>query len=252
MECAPGKSRQRKMRRPILAEALLSYPEDYEEIVRTQGVAKFPYRPTHSFDGDFINSQHKALFNTALQPGKPIIDHEIEGWLRREDAAKLYEMAYFCGGDIVELGTSRGLSAFIMASAIKDAKMSGAIYTTDLLEDRCTAATKRLKSRGVDNVFVLCDEGEAFLRRWADQGKKFTFAFIDHAHDYDPVKRACVVLADVLVPGSFVAFHDFCDSRNFDEGTNNFGVFQGVEDGIDASFRFYGAFGCMSLYRYEP
>lgn len=230
---------------------LHQYKSDLDEIVGSKGRAKFPYRKTMEFAGDHINSRHLDLLHHTLQEGKPIIAHEIEGWLRREDAAKLYEMAYFAGGDIVELGTSRGLSAFIMAQAIKDAGKSDDVHTVDMLEDRCSAARKRMAARDVRNIFIHCAEGAAFLRDLVKRRKKFRFAFIDHSHHYAPVREACTLLDQVLERGSFVGFHDFCDTRNFKVHPDDFGVYQAVTDGLPPSFEFYGAFGCMSLYRYE-
>lgn len=37
-----------------------------------------------------------------------IINIGIDGWLLLADAMKLYELTYFCPGDVIELGTYRG------------------------------------------------------------------------------------------------------------------------------------------------
>src|SRR5262249_44886716 len=70
-----------------------------------------PYRRTIAGPG-FINEHHRFF---AVCPVKEeiLIDIDIPGWLRREDALKLYEMAYFTNGHILELGTYQGLSTAI-------------------------------------------------------------------------------------------------------------------------------------------
>jgi len=56
-----------------------------------------PFRPTFSYAGGFINPEHAAFATCPTRHG--MIDVGIDGWLLPADALKLYEMAYFCGGD---------------------------------------------------------------------------------------------------------------------------------------------------------
>jgi hypothetical protein len=79
-----------------------------------------PYQKTYAFPGPFINQSHHRLALSALHDSSDMINIGIEGWLLPADALKLYEMAYFCGGDILELGTYKGLSTSIMAEASRD------------------------------------------------------------------------------------------------------------------------------------
>jgi predicted O-methyltransferase YrrM len=44
----------------------------------------------------------------------------IPGWLRSEDAEKLYELAQLTPGPILEVGTHFGKSAVVMALALQD------------------------------------------------------------------------------------------------------------------------------------
>jgi len=226
------------------------YQKDYDAVMSSKGAQKFLYRKTYEYPGEVINKRHASFLTHKKKEGSPIIDHEIEGWLRQEDAAKLYELAYFCEGDIVELGTSRGLSAFIMSQALSDKRSQSTIYTVDMRQDCRDAATKRMRSRGVTNVVAECAEGAEWLRNWIYQGKRFGFGFIDHAHTYEPMLNACRLLDKVMMPGAFVAFHDYADRRNFDEPRDVFGVLPAIEDGLSKSFEFYGAFGCLAIYRF--
>ena len=60
------------------------------------------------------------------------IDVGIRGWSQHDDALKLYEMAFFAEGDILELGCFEGLSTSIVAQAIADADRSRKMHTIDL------------------------------------------------------------------------------------------------------------------------
>jgi hypothetical protein len=60
-----------------------------------------PYAKTHKFEGEFINDNHRRIGTAPLgHMGIPIcIDLGIDGYLQREEALKLYELAYFNKGD---------------------------------------------------------------------------------------------------------------------------------------------------------
>ena len=54
-----------------------------------------------------------------------------------------------------------------------------------------------------------------------------------------------------LLPGSYVAFHDFIDPRNFDPAFSDYGVAQGAADGLSSAFAFVGGCGCMGIYQFK-
>jgi predicted O-methyltransferase YrrM len=218
------------------------------------GTRAFPYHPTFEFSGDYIDAEHARIARLPLEDGLRIIlsqpgsGEPYPGWLQRADALKLYEMAHFAGGDILEVGSYQGLSATIMSMALRAAQRSSRIYTVDL-EPACTAATlQRVENGGFsDYVTASTEEGAAAVRRLAGEGKQFGFAFVDHSHEYGPVRDVCRELDRVLLPGSFVFFHDYSDPRN---QTGEYGVYAGVADGLPRDrFEFYGIYGCAALYR---
>ena len=45
----------------------------------------------------------------------------LPGWLLEGDALKLYELARDAAGPVLEIGTYRGKSAVLMATALRDA-----------------------------------------------------------------------------------------------------------------------------------
>ena len=81
------------------------------------GRASRPYLPTHEFGGSFINDSHR-FYSTCPSKDGMLIDVGVVGWLLRADALKLYELAYFAAGDILEIGCSHGLSTSSIARAV--------------------------------------------------------------------------------------------------------------------------------------
>lgn len=214
------------------------------------GKASRPYRPTHEFGGSFINESHR-FYSTCPSKDGMLIDVGIVGWLLRADALKLYELAYFAPGDILEIGCSHGLSTSIIARAVVDSGLPRRIDTVDL-DPTCVTRTRELlqlmqHDRLVD---VHCGDGAAVCRELAAAGRTFAFVFIDHHHSYRPVFDVCVELASLTAPGALCLFHDYNDPRNADPANVDFGVYQAVQEGLPAAdFEFHGIFGCTGLYR---
>ena len=89
-----------------------------------------PYRPTYAFRGAAIDATHRLLATCPRRDG--MIDIGIPGWLLPADAQKLYEMVRFCGGDVLELGTYRGLSASLALEAMTAAGSDATLVSIDL------------------------------------------------------------------------------------------------------------------------
>ena len=217
------------------------------------------YRPTFDFPGEFINESHKHFVTCPVKDGILIelrthgtSGSVIEGWLRREDAQKIYEIAYFVSGDILELGAYHGLSTTILSRANADSPHKKHIYSVEL-DSEAAATTRRnldQASLGKD-VTILCNDASTAIRGFASQGKRFEFVFVDHSHAYDAVYSVCRELGEVMLPGGFCLFHDFNDQRN-GENNDDYGVYQAVLNGLNpGEFEFYGVYGCAALYRFN-
>lgn len=208
-----------------------------------------PFRPTFSYRGDFINAEHAAFATCLTRQG--MIDIGIDGWLVPADALKLYEMAYFSGGDYMELGTFRGLSTSIMLRAAVAAGLANKILSIDL--DPCAQDAGRATLAGMpgaDRVLFFHTDGDEALATYRRANRLFDFCFIDHSHRYEHVLSACQVLHHVLRRGGFCMFHDYNDQRNARMDNDDYGVWQGVNDGLDKRrFEFWGIFGCSGLFR---
>lgn len=208
-----------------------------------------PYRRT--FVGpEFINEHHR-FFACCPVKEEILIDIGIPGWLRREDALKLYEMAYFTSGHILELGTYQGLSTAILAQAVKDTGKGKLMTSVDLDPKGTAEAERHLKQRGLDTyVQLVCAEATQFCREFINNKRTFCFVFIDHSHAYRDVSEICQLLPELLLEGGFCLFHDFNDVRNNDVNNLDYGVSRAVYDTLSMEvFDFYGIYGCTALYR---
>jgi hypothetical protein len=234
-----------------------SHPETFLSINELGSVIP-PYRSNFDFPDPFIDKSHQDIAKYPLRKGilikirnRPLFGKVIPGYLRREDALKLYEMAYFACGDILELDPLHGLSTSILARANRNSSHPRHIYTVDL-DPSCVKSTSvNLRSLGLhEHVTATCENAVAAVKRFISEGKHFGFVCVDHSHAYEPVYDVCRQLRRVIVSGGFCQFHDFNDARNRNPDNKDYGVYQAVMDGLGKSdFEFYGIYGCTALYR---
>lgn len=125
---------------------------DETRIQLSEAGAWRPYVKTFDFQGPAINAFHQSLASAPLgRMGVPFcIDLGIDGYLATAEAMKLYEMALFCEGDILELGTFRGLSGSIIAQALSD-KGTGYLETCDIDPASSALAETTIKPRAGGN-----------------------------------------------------------------------------------------------------
>jgi SAM-dependent methyltransferase len=197
----------------------------------------------------------KRILNAPLgRMGVPfLINLEIDGFLGRDDALKIYEMAYHSDGDVLELGTCKGLSTSIIAEALGEAG-GGNLETVDIDAAANEVARENVKSRrfGEKVTFAIQDAAKR-MDELSSLGRKFGFVFIDHWHGYDATYEAASRVRDLLKPGGYVLFHDFLDPGNSDPN-HVYGVYQAVLDTIclDDEFEFICNSGCCGLFRRKP
>jgi predicted O-methyltransferase YrrM len=223
------------------------------------GKRSFPYEPTYPIKTP-INDFHNYFTSCDKDGPKILMNNDagenLPGMLRREDAMKIYELALKTTGDILELGCFRGLSTFIITKAILHSSPDKKLTTVDLSADHIKSAKYNISTidrdvnENPDLLETIVSDAGAAITKLVANGRKFTFAFIDHSHAYKHVLDVCQKLDDVIEPGGFCLFHDYNDKRNSDERHTDYGVYQGVRDGLsDDVFDFYGCYGCTGLYR---
>ncbi|CAB4326856.1 MULTISPECIES: class I SAM-dependent methyltransferase [unclassified Brucella] len=219
---------------------------DFNELV-------FPHRPTISAV-DFIDERHEEIAGakTGMHQIDVCIDLGIEGYLTHGDALKLYEMAALGRGDVLELGTHKGLSTTILAEALSR-RADGIIETIDIDLTTNIQARENVAARvGTDRVNFVVMDATRRLDELIKMHRRFGFVFVDHWHGYDATYEAASRLENLLLDGGFVLFHDVINPGNADPD-HPYGVFQAIDDTIrkDSRFVFCGNFGCCSLYQFN-
>jgi hypothetical protein len=179
-----------------------------------------------------------------------LIDLGIEGFLHKSEALKLCEMGYYAKGDILELGTHKGLSTSILAHALHD-RGNGRLATFDI--DPATNAIARENLTGVagrDRVDFNVTDAKIGMDGLIKKERQFGFIFVDHWHGYDATYEAAVRVPKLLSAGGYVMFHDFFDASNRDP-EHVYGVYQAVVDvfGKNPEFIFSGAAGGAALFQ---
>lgn len=210
-----------------------------------------PYRPTFAMKTDTIDAQHYRIMTAPLghQNIPVLIELGFTGFLMRAEAMKLYEMAYFSPGDLLEIGTHKGLSTSILASALA-ARHRGRLETVEIDSALSEIARDNVRNRpGFDRVTFTVSPATERLDELVAESRRFGFVFVDHWHAYEETADAIARLKTLLVPGGFVMFHDFLDPGNFD-ADHPYGVYEAVLDGIctDTDYLFCGNFGGSGLF----
>lgn len=190
------------------------------------------YAPSHPLDGEFVNDAHRdALASVA----------DIPGWLQPGDALKLYELAYFARGPILEIGTYRGKSTSIIAAALRDAGSGMPFFSLDIDPDALAFTRRVLRERNLGRyVHLVRGTTATLLRVRPDLMPVFTF--VDGDHTTKGVLRDLAALHHHVPDGGVLLFHDYVDTR--------YGVANGVAGSwVADECEFSGRFGCAVLFR---
>lgn len=212
-----------------------------------------PYMKSFRFLGPYATAFHRRVANA---PGGRLgdsfwIDLGVDGYLQHSEAMKLYELAYFSEGDVLELGTFRGLSTSIIAHALHDSGGRRMLDTCDIEPSYSASAQKFVDAQpgGAQVRFHVRDATE-FLQELQVARRKFGMAFIDHWHSYDATYAAAIRLDALLCNKGFAMFHDYNDFFNCDpEHVHK--IYPAVQDTIvkNPNFEFCGIFGLSGVFR---
>jgi len=217
------------------------------QIINSAHSGNTPFVPTYKYEGEYINESHKSY------AGRTLMETGIAGWLSPEDALKIYELSFYSSGDILELGTYKGLSLSVIVQALKDSDLNIACDTVDT-----NAETTREAEEGISDLFNILPDVSfhinncvLFMDTAIIQKIKYGFIFVDAGHGYKNTYATAMRVGKLLVPGGFALFHDYTDGRNFSK-TSYYRVYQAVNDAllVDGRFVYCGVFGCSALFRY--
>jgi len=196
-------------------------------------------RPSWRANWAYINDKHRTIFEETK---------DIPGWQMEGDSYKLFEMGYFAGQDILEIGTFSGRSAVIeLEGALSnDQRKEGPrFFGIDIEMESIKRTYNTLLNHGHLLEYALLFHGDlrAFFSKFPIGA---TMVFLDGDHRYEMVKKDLEVLGDMLGPGIPVLFHDFLNPEN---ETGSYGVRRAATEWEEAGFAaFYGAFGCSGLF----
>lgn len=198
------------------------------------------YEPSYDLGGPFLSKKH-------AQAQELVAD--VPGWLRPEDALKLYELAHFAEGPILEIGTHRGKSGTLMALALRDAGSAALVVSIDVDARAQREAAAAAAAKGVqDRLWLMAGSAGAFFA--ANPSFTPSLVFLDADHSYEGVRRDLDLLEPRVPGGGLVLLHDYLDPRNDDPSSPEIGVFRAArESWLSDSCEFAGVFGACGLFR---
>lgn len=198
----------------------------------------FSVRPSWSANPGYVDEGHRRVFEETK---------DIPGWQMEGDSYKLYEMAYFAGEVILELGVYGGRSAVVeLKGALSNParKRKPQLYALDLDPAAIHRSHESLKAFGVAD-FALLYQGDVdtFMAEFPIQP---TMVFVDADHRYEGVKQDLAALSRLLSPGVPVLCHDYSNPEN---DTGEYGVRRAATEWeASGDVEFWGGFGCAALF----
>lgn len=195
-------------------------------------------RPSWSANPGYLNEEHRRVFEETK---------DIPGWQMEADSYKLYEMAYFAGDVILELGVYGGRSAVVeLKGALSNPARTRRpqLFGLDLDPTAIQRSYDSLKAFGVEDHALLYQGAiDKFISEFSIRP---TMVFVDADHRYEGVKQDLDALSRLLSPGVPVLCHDYSNPEN---DTGEYGVRRAAtewEESGHAEFR--GTFGCAALF----
>jgi ubiquinone/menaquinone biosynthesis C-methylase UbiE len=196
-------------------------------------------RPSWNENKGYISEEHRHIFEQTK---------DIPGWQMEGDSYKLYEMGYFAGDIILEIGTFGGRSAVIeLKGAIgnKGRSQGPQFFGIDIEMEsiRRTYHTLTLHGGLIEHSLLYHGNLNSFFSKFPLQP---TMVFLDGDHRYEGVREDLQCLSRVLEPGIPVLCHDYLNPEN---DTGEYGVRKAATEWEEAGFlTFCGVFGCSALF----
>lgn len=203
------------------------------------------YLPSYEFGAPTLGDRHERIGEAVWH---------IPGWLEPEDALKLYELAWFANGPVLEIGTYCGRSAVIMATAAADRGGGVPVVSLDTDPTVIPFARRAAQAHGVqDRLLFACTSVGVFFETIPSFSP--TLVFVDADHSAAGVQADLAGLEGHVAPGGLLLFHDYLTQQL--PRTDGFPVSAGpieVQQVIDGSWvseqcEFAGTFGCSALFR---
>lgn len=148
---------------------------------------------SHAFDKESLKAS----------PVPNAFPHDVPGWLHREEAAALAELAR--GKRVLEIGSYCGLSTICMARTAEH------VTAVDYFDGRGTAVPQDTLPRFLANIqrYGVADKIDTHHPDDPLPCGEFDLAFIDGAHDAMSVRLDIKKALEAIKPDGLLAFHDY-------------------------------------------
>lgn len=174
------------------------------------------FKPSWHYKSEFINEEHARIWHTTK---------DLPGWQDVPDSLKLYEMAYFNGASILEIGVYGGRSAIVeLRGALAANGCQPQYYGLDIDPQFLSRTLPIIKHAKLeDHCFFYHGDLQQFRKICPIVP---SMVFVDGSHEYDGVTLDLKTLATMLAPGTPVYCHDYLLS----------GVKKAIHEAVDSSF----------------
>ncbi|RMG39925.1 MAG: class I SAM-dependent methyltransferase [Candidatus Dadabacteria bacterium] len=198
----------------------------------------FNLLPSWSDYQKFINDQHAQIHE---------LTESIDGWHAPGDTVKLYELGFFRGEVILEIGVWAGRSAvaqLLGAVSNPERKHPPQYFGIDIDKNSLVRTYDTLKRFNLDQyAFLFHGNLEQFI---SAINICPTTVFVDGDHRYEGIKKDLECLSQILAPQTTVLCHDYSVERN---DHHEFGVKQACNEWEEQGYAsFIGRFGVSALY----
>jgi hypothetical protein len=194
---------------------------------------RYDYAPSWQREQLFLSADHEGIFDST---------RDIPGWQHVNDSYKLYELAYYSGDVILEIGTFGGRSAVVeLRGALAGAGGKPVqFYGCDISVKAIERTREHLSGAGLSDSALLYHGDVRMMLR--DLPITPTMVFVDGDHSFEGVWSQLEVLTEHVCPGTPVLCHDYRSTSN--------GVSRAVREWIErGAYHPMGTFGCSVLLR---
>lgn len=155
--------------------------------------------------------------------------HNLDGWLSDKEALGLYSVANKLGRNsiVVEIGSWQGKSTYCIARGLRKGKVYAIDpFNADAGLDAASENEYRLKKGDNDllqnfkknmrqlKVLDKIEIKKGYSYEFNNDFKNINFLFIDGDHSIEGCRRDFELYSSKIVPGGFIAFHDYYEERN--------------------------------------
>ncbi len=153
----------------------------------------------------------------------------LDGWLGDNEALGLYSVAHKLGRNaiVVEIGSWQGKSTYCIAKGLRNGKVYAIDpFNADAGQDVGSEEEYKMKKGSNDllesftknmkelNVMEKIEVKKGYSHDFSTDFTAINFLFIDGDHSIAGCKADFELYSDKIIPGGFIAFHDFYEQRN--------------------------------------